>query len=237
MIELKRTTKQYKNVPALTDFSYRFEQGVAYGILGVNGAGKSTLINCLTQNTSFRGEVKYRGVSLREIGYVPQDLAIYSELSVRDNLLFFASLYRMGKRQAKDKSRILIERAGLEEKADAKASTLSGGMKRKLNLITALVHDPTLLICDEVCVGVDPISRKEILEHLADRKRGGMSIIYTSHYLDEVEYLCDRILFLDRGRLVLEGETQTLAEDILGGEPQKKNLTEVFLKVLRKEGE
>ncbi|VJF94265.1 ABC transporter ATP-binding protein [Streptococcus pneumoniae] len=237
MIELKHITKRYKKFLALIDFSYEFENGNAYGILGVNGAGKSTLINCITRNVSFDGELNYVDLKIWDIGYVPQELAIYPELSVMDNMLFFASVYKMDKRKAKERSTLLIEKVGLKEKLSTKARDLSGGMKRKLNLITGLVHNPKLLICDEVCVGIDPISRKEILEYLKELKNNGLNIIYTSHYLDEVEYLCDRIVFLDKGKLVLEGETKKLIEEMSDTETKKADLSDVFLKVLRKEGE
>ena len=237
MIELKHITKRYKKFLALIDFSYDFENGNVYGILGVNGAGKSTLINCITQNLSFEGELNYADLSIWDIGYVPQELAIYPELSVMDNMLFFASIYKIDKKAAKDRSVTLIEKVGLKEKISTKASDLSGGMKRKLNLITGLVHNPKLLICDEVCVGIDPISRKEILEYLKELKKNGLNIIYTSHYLDEVEYLCDRILFLDKGKLVLEGETEKLIKEISDEEDRKADLSDVFVKVLRKDGE
>lgn len=237
MIELKHITKRYKKFLALIDFSYDFENGNVYGILGVNGAGKSTLINCITQNVSFDGELNYIDLRIWDIGYVPQELAIYPELSVMDNMLFFASIYKMDKKEAKDRSITLIEKVGLKEKISTKASDLSGGMKRKLNLITGLIHNPKLLICDEVCVGIDPISRKEILGYLKGLRNNGLNIIYTSHYLDEVEYLCDRIVFLDKGKLVLEGETEKLIKEISDAEDKKADLSDVFVKVLRKEGE
>lgn len=237
MMELKHVTKKYKKSLALIDFSYHFENGNAYGILGVNGAGKSTLINCIIKNVSFDGELNYTDLSIWDIGYVPQELAIYPELSVMDNMLFFASVYKVDKGEARERSVALIEKAGLKEKISTKASKLSGGMKRKLNLITGLVHDPKLLICDEVCVGIDPISRKEILEYLKELKNGGLNIIYTSHYLDEVEYLCDRIVFLDKGKLVLEGATKKLIGEMSDAENKEADLSDVFVKVLRKDGE
>ncbi|UTC64006.1 ABC transporter ATP-binding protein [Treponema sp. OMZ 788] len=233
MIELKQVTKRYKKFLALTDFSYSFENENAYGILGINGAGKSTLINCITKNISFQGDLKFADLSIWEIGYVPQELAIYPELSVLDNLLFFASTYKMDKKYAKERSLELIEKAGLKEKISTMAKDLSGGMKRKLNLITALVHNPKLLICDEVCVGIDPISRQEILEYLKELKNEGLNIIYTSHYLDEVEFLCNKIIFLDKGTLILEGDTKALIDKMSEVSREKSNLSDLFMQVLR----
>ena len=143
----------------------------------------------------------------------------------------------MDKTEARDRSVELIETVGLKEKTNIKARELSGGMKRKLNLITGLIHKPKLLICDEVCVGIDTISRKEILEYIKGLKESGLSIIYTSHYLDEIEYLCDKIIFLDKGKLILEGETEKLLEDITNSKHEKSDLSDLFMNVLHKGGE
>lgn len=236
MVELKNVTKKYKELIALKDFSYTFLENSVYGILGVNGAGKSTLINCITRNVSFSGEINC-DFDISNIGYVPQELAIYPELSVIDNMLFFASINKMSKLEAKEHSLKLINRVGLSDKINEKASFLSGGMKRKLNLITGLVHNPKVLICDEVCVGIDPISRMEILQYLKMLKSEGLSIIYTSHYLDEVEFLCEKIIFLDKGKIVKEGDTKKLIEEISLKEHRESNLSDLFIKVLRKDGE
>ncbi|MDO5733009.1 MAG: ABC transporter ATP-binding protein [Eubacteriales bacterium] len=233
MIRLEHVSKSYKKVLALSDFSYHFEAHKSYGILGVNGAGKSTLIACITRNLAYRGKIDFEDLSPWEIGYVPQELAIYPELSVLDNLLFFASAYRIDKRQARETAEGLIECVGLADKRDALAKSLSGGMKRKLNLITALVHKPKILICDEVCVGIDPVSRDEILKYLRELRDAGMTMLYCSHYLDEVEHLCNQIIFLNEGRLILEGETQRLVAEM--GESEHANLSDLFMKVMRKE--
>ncbi|QSI05205.1 ABC transporter ATP-binding protein [Treponema pedis] len=234
MIQLEHISKSYKKIPALSDLSYTFEQNNAYGILGINGAGKSTLIGCLTGNLSHSGTIRYEGINLNQIGYVPQELAIYPELSVLDNLLFFASVFKVPKEQAKSRATGLIERTGLQDKTYEKVKNLSGGMKRKLNLITGLIHNPKLLICDEVCVGIDPISRQEILEYLKELQLNGMSIIYTSHYLDEIEFLCGKILFLHQGKLILEGITSELVKTISGKD--KPDLSDLFIQVIRKDG-
>lgn len=233
MIKLEHITKKYKEFLALDDFSYSFKNENAYGVLGINGAGKSTLINCITKNISFQGDLKFVDLSIYEIGYIPQELAIYPELSVLDNLLFFASTYKMDKKYARERSLELIEKVGLKEKISTMAKDLSGWMKRKLNLITALIHDPKLLICDEVCVGIDPISRNEILEYLKELKNEGLNIIYTSHYLDEIEFLCNKIIFLDKGKLILEGDTKELIDKMSKTNHEKSNLSDLFMQVLR----
>lgn len=230
MIKVKGISKSYGEKLALSDFSYDFADDCGYGILGVNGAGKSTLIGCITRNLSYKGKIEYLDLGKQDLGYVPQELAIYPELSVMDNLLFFASIYKMDKNLAKKRATSLIERVGLKEKSNELAKNLSGGMKRKLNLITGLIHSPKYLICDEVCVGIDPISRKDILEYIKELQGEGLVVIYTSHYLDEVEFLCDKVVFINEGRLLLEGSTAEISGEEAG-------LSEIFEKLLRKDGE
>ena len=234
MIKLKNVSKKYKDLVALDRFNYTFKGGV-YGILGINGAGKSTLINCITNNIAYTGEIDYEGLTIQDIGYVPQELAIYPELSVIDNMMFFASLNKIDKQTARTRSMRLIETVGLTDKMNTSAQALSGGMKRKLNLITGLIHNPRLLICDEVCVGIDIISRTEILEYLGVLKSRGLNIIYTSHYLEEIEYLCENLVFIDRGKLVLEGKTADLLHRLSDDEKQLE-LKDLFLTVIQDTG-
>ncbi len=141
----------------------------------------------------------------------------------------------MDKYVAKKRAKELIERTGLKEKADELAKNLSGGMKRKLNLITGLIHEPKYLICDEVCVGIDPISRRDILDYIKELQNNDLVVIYTSHYLDEIEFLCDKIIFLNEGSLLLEGSTIEISKEIAGKEDA--DLSEIFEKLLRKDGE
>lgn len=235
MIQLNNVSKTYKDLVALDSFNYTFDNDV-YGILGINGAGKSTLINCITNNIAYTGQINYEELSVKDIGYVPQELAIYPELSVLDNMMFFASLNKIDKATAKTRSIELIDTVGLTDKINTKAQDLSGGMKRKLNLITGLVHDPKLLICDEVCVGIDIISRTEILEYLQELKNNGLNIIYTSHYLEEIEYLCENLVFIDHGKLVLEGKTHDLLQR-LSSDDKELELKDLFLKVINKKGD
>ncbi|MDO5718998.1 MAG: ABC transporter ATP-binding protein [Tissierellia bacterium] len=235
MISLKNVSKSYKKNLALVNFSYDFTCNSGYGILGVNGAGKSTLIGCITKNLSYTGEIDYEDLKMTDIGYVPQELAIYPDLSVIDNLNFFASVYKLDRERANKMANELMQRVDLIDKKDELTRNLSGGMKRKLNLITGLIHEPKLLICDEVCVGIDPISRMEILEYIKELIDSGITVLYTSHYLDEVEFLCDKILFINEGRLILEGDKGDLIERI--GQKKESNLSDIYMKLLRKDGE
>lgn len=235
MIRIHHIKKAYRKALVLDDFSYTFQDGSSYGILGINGAGKSTLISCIMNNLKYSGTIQLEGLSRYEIGYVPQELAIYPELSVKDNLLFFATLYKVDKNVAKERAKELMERVDLKEKENTLAKELSGGMKRKLNLITGLIHQPKLLICDEVCVGIDLMARKEILESLKTLQKEGLQILYTSHYLDEVEFLCDKVLFIHEGKLILEGNTKELVQEI--GGKKDSHLSDVFEKVMREKEE
>ncbi|MGY3723816.1 ABC-2 type transport system ATP-binding protein [Granulicatella balaenopterae] len=235
MIRLTNVSKSYGKKLALSNFSYEFKDQKGYGILGINGAGKSTLIGCITNNLSYVGTIEYLGLTKYDIGYVPQELAIYPELSVLDNLMFFAAIHKMDQASAKKKALELIERTGLQDKTNDLAKNLSGGMKRKLNLITGLIHGPKYLICDEVCVGIDPISRRDILEYIKELQDEGLVVIYTSHYLDEIEFLCDKIIFVNEGHLLLEGSTAEISKEIVGKEDA--GLSEIFEKLLRKDGE
>lgn len=235
MIQLQNVTKKYKKNTALYPFTFQFNPGQGYGILGMNGAGKSTLIGCITGNLKYEGNISFSELSLHEIGYVPQELAIYPELSVMENLLFFGALFGLPKSVAKKRAHALMNKVGLADKEKEKAKNLSGGMKRKLNVITGLIHQPRYLICDEVCVGIDPISRQEILAYLKELVHQGLGLIYTSHYLDEVEFLCEDILFLHEGKIELQGKKSEISKII--GNGKENNLHDIFIHVIRKEGE
>jgi ABC-2 type transport system ATP-binding protein len=181
-----------------------------FGLLGPNGAGKTTLlsiISCLTEAGS--GEVRLLGRRLTEsdrevrrlIGFVPQELAVYGELTARENLLFFGELYGLGGPALRGRVGELLAAVGLTDKAGDRVRTFSGGMKRRLNLAAALVHGPRLVLLDEPTVGVDPQSRNHIFEEVRRLNGAGLTIIYTSHYMEEVQALCERIGIMDHGRL------------------------------------
>jgi ABC-2 type transport system ATP-binding protein len=182
-----------------------------FGLLGPNGAGKTTLLSilsCLTEPTS--GEVRLEGKPVRSddravrhiIGIVPQELAVYEQLTARENLHFFGELYGVGGGELRDRSEQLLVAVGLEQRAGQRVATFSGGMKRRLNLACALVHSPRLLLLDEPTVGVDPQSRNRIFEEVRRLNKQGLTVVYTSHYMEEVEALCPRIGIMDHGRLL-----------------------------------
>jgi ABC-2 type transport system ATP-binding protein len=210
-LEVIDVHKHYGPIQALAGVSFQVSEGEMFGLLGPNGAGKTTLLSILScLLAADRGEARLLGQRLtpgsrevrRLIGVVPQELAVYAELTARENLHFFGELY--GLRGAPLRARVgqILEAIGLVERADSRVSTFSGGMKRRLNLGAALVHGPRLLLLDEPTVGVDPQSRNHIFEEVRRLNRLGTTVVYTSHYMEEVESLCKRIGIIDEGRLM-----------------------------------
>lgn len=210
LLEVREVSKRYGSTLALDRVSFEVCEGEIFGLLGPNGAGKTTLlsiVSCLSEATS--GEVRLLGRpiepgdrSLRQfIGVVPQELALYGELTARENLLFFGELYGIRGSDLRRRVERILAAIGLEDKAGDRVRTFSGGMKRRLNLGIALVHGPRLLLLDEPTVGVDPQSRNHIFEEVRRLNAEGMTLVYTSHYMEEVQALCGRIGIMDRGRL------------------------------------
>jgi ABC-2 type transport system ATP-binding protein len=210
----------YDGHVAVDDVSFAVRTGEVFGLLGPNGAGKTTAIACLcgllaprSGTLSFAGRPfapRERAADRARLGYVPQDLAVYDDMSARENLDFFARI-----QGAADPARSVeagLELSGLAARADERVKRFSGGMKRRLNVAVAMLHDPQLLLLDEPTVGVDPQSRHHIFETIERVASEGRSMLYTSHSMDEVERLCDRIAILDHGRLVALGTSEELAE-------------------------
>jgi ABC-2 type transport system ATP-binding protein len=204
---------------ALTDISFEIAQGACFGLLGPNGAGKTTMFSLMTGMTALqRGEIVVDGVSarrdlhaLRALGALaPQDLAFYPELTGRQNLSFFAGAYRMSAAAWPARLAQAVEACQLAAVLDRRAETYSGGEKRRLNLAIALLNAPRILYLDEPTVGIDARSRAAIVEAIAALKAEGVTIVYTSHYMEEVERLCDDLLVIDEGRVVARGRTQDL---------------------------
>lgn len=210
-LELRNLHKRYDETAALADVSFRVEPGELFGLLGPNGAGKTTLLSIaagLLAATSGTAEVFGQVVSpsnrdlRRLVGIVPQEIALYGELSARENLEFFGKLYGLGGAELRRRSGELLDAVGLADRAGDRVGTFSGGMKRRLNLGVALMHGPRLLLLDEPTTGVDPHSRNHIFEEVRRLHQTGVTVIYTSHYLEEVRALCPRVGILDRGRLI-----------------------------------
>ena len=218
MLEVRDVRKRYGDVLAVDGVSFTVGDGETVGLLGPNGAGKTTTVSIVCGLVKpDAGEVLVDGRPLKGdtdpaklgIGLVPQELALYEELSARDNLAFFGALYGLDDATLARASEDALRLVGLLDRAKDRVKTYSGGMKRRLNLAAALLHDPRTLVLDEPTVGVDPQSRNAIFDNLEALKARGKSLIYTTHYMEEAERLCDRVVILDKGR--------TVADDTLRG--------------------
>jgi len=219
MLEVKDISKSYGKLIGVAGVSFRADRGETIGLLGPNGAGKTTTVSIIAGLLSpDSGEVLIEGKQVKsdtdpvklKIGLVPQDMALYDQLSARDNLTFFAALYSISGARAKQAIKEALELVALSDRADGKVKTFSGGMKRRLNLAAALLHDPQILLLDEPTVGVDPQSRNAIFDNLEVLKKRGKTLIYTTHYMEEAERLCDRIVIIDHGKVVANDTLQRL---------------------------
>jgi ABC-2 type transport system ATP-binding protein len=217
--------KRYGRTLALDGVSFGVAAGELFGLLGPNGAGKSTLIailSCLMPATAGRATLlgeeltPANAAARRLIGIVPQDLAIYPDLTARENLAFFGRLYGLGGTELAKRVGDVLEAVGLVDRADVRAATFSGGMKRRLNLGAAFVHRPQILFLDEPTVGVDPQSRNHIFESVRRLNAAGTTTIYTSHYMEEVQALCTRVGILDHGRLIACDRLSALLQTLDG---------------------
>ncbi len=215
--------RAFGELKAVDDVSFEVGAGETYGLLGPNGAGKTTAISMVAGLLATDGgEILVAGevmtprasAAKRHVGLVPQELAIYPDLTARENLDFFARLYGMDKGGRANRIDRVLEVIGLADRAGDRAGEYSGGMKRRLNIGIGLLHEPRLLILDEPTVGVDPQSRNSILASVEDLATDGISVLYTTHYMEEAERLCDRIGVIDRGRLVAEGTRRELVSRI-----------------------
>ncbi len=224
--------KSYGGLVAVDGVGFHIAPGETYGLLGPNGAGKTTSISMIAGLLERdAGEVMVAGKPLttrstdakRVVGLVPQDIAIYPDLTARENLSFFGRLYGMPKVELKQRVAEVLEIVGLADRAGDRAEEYSGGMKRRLNIGIGLLHRPRLLILDEPTVGVDPQSRNAILESVERLSVEGMAVLYTTHYMEEAERLCDRVAIIDSGKIVAEGTRRELVE--LVGQHDRVRLT------------
>lgn len=225
MIEINGLVKKYGDRVAVNEVSFCVQEGEIFGLLGPNGAGKTTTISILaTLLPPDAGEVTIGGYDLAKeanqikplIGFVPQELALYPTLSAWDNLAFFGRIYGSLGMALKERIAAVLDLVGLRDRAGDAVRTFSGGMKRRLNIAAGLIHQPRILFLDEPTVGVDPQSRNFIFEHVERLKAEGMTIIYTTHYMEEAERLCDRVAIMDQGR-ILALDTPKALIGLLGG--------------------
>ncbi|WP_339180339.1 ABC transporter ATP-binding protein [Bacillus sp. FSL R5-0560] len=226
MLQAENIKKAYGKKTIVKGISFSLKKGESFGLLGPNGAGKSTTISMISGLVPLDGgEITVGGYVIgkdtnkakQKIGIVPQEIALYPTLTAQENLVFWGKMYGLTHGEAKKRSAEVFEYVGLTERAKEKIETFSGGMKRRINIGAALMHKPELLIMDEPTVGIDPQSRNHILETVKQLNETGMTVIYTSHYMEEVEYLCDRIGIIDQGEMIAIG-TKTDLCSRLGGD-------------------
>ncbi len=219
MINISNLKKTFDTIEALKGISFNIPQGECYGLLGPNGAGKTTTISIMsTVIEPNEGEVSIAGYDLKKnpldckknIGVVTQEMALYNELSAYDNLLFWGGLYNVPKLKLKASIDEILNLFGLADRKNDKVKTYSGGMKRRINIASALLHKPNILFMDEPTVGIDPQSRNLIFEVVEKLHNEGMTIIYTTHYMEEAERLCDRIGIIDNGEIIAQGTLDEL---------------------------
>ncbi|WP_265459091.1 ABC transporter ATP-binding protein [Enterococcus sp. HY326] len=223
IIEVENLVKRYGSLMALNHFNLKVKKGERLGLLGPNGSGKSTAINCMLSLLSYdKGSIKLFGEEMapdkydlkRRIGVVPQEVAVFSELTAEQNIDYYCGLYIADKATRKQHVAEVIELVGLEEFRNFVPAKLSGGLKRRLNIACGIVHKPELIFLDEPTVAVDPQSRNKILESIRILNEQGATIVYTTHYMEEVESLCNHIVILDQGEVIAEGSKEELKQMI-----------------------
>jgi len=238
VLTIKNLRKSFGTLVAVDNVSFSVEKGQLVGLLGPNGAGKTTTVSMIAGLvTPDSGDVLIAGHRLsgdtdpakRRIGLVPQDLALYDELSARDNLRFFGALYSLSGRALDDAIAKAVDLVGLGDRVRDRVKTFSGGMKRRLNLAAGLLHDPDILLLDEPTVGVDPQSRNAIFDNLETLRSRGKALIYTTHYMEEVERLADRIVVMDHGKVIAEDTLAGLQSRVASVGGGKATLETVFL--------
>lgn len=221
MIDVTHLVKKYKKVTAVDGIDLHVHDGEIFGLLGPNGAGKTTTISALLGLVKVDdGEIKINGKDIKRnqneikklVGYVPQDFAFFEQLSALDNVLYWGRVYGYKKEELQSKVKEALEFTNLWERRKDKAKTFSGGMKRRLNIACGIVHGPKILFMDEPTAGVDPQSRNSILESIKTLNERGTTVVYTSHYMEEIENICNRVAIIDYGKVIAEGTVDELIE-------------------------
>ena len=223
MLEVKNLAKAYGDFKAVKEISFDIKEGEIFSLLGPNGAGKTTTISMLsTLYTPTSGDATIGGHSITKdamavkqvIGVVPQEIALYEDLTARENLLFWGQMYGLGGRSLASRVDEVLKQIDLVDKAKSRVKTYSGGMKRRVNIGVGLLHKPRLLFMDEPTVGIDPQSRRAILDTVKDLNRQGMTVLYTTHYMEDAQELSDRVGIIDHGELIALGTQAELTQQV-----------------------
>lgn len=242
ILEIKSLRKTFGEKVVVNGLDFKVNKGEILGFLGPNGAGKSTTISMITTILDADGgEVLFEGREVngndnnfkKALGYVPQDIALFNDLTAYDNVAFFGSLYGLRGKDLNNRIRETLELVGLYDRKNDYPDSFSGGMKRRLNIACSIVHKPKILIMDEPTVGIDPQSRNNILEVTKSLREEGTTVIYTSHYMEEVEAICDRLIILDSGKIIESGNKDEIK--IKYKCKGINNLEEIFLYITGKE--
>lgn len=238
IVVLDGLTKKYDNKTVVDHVSLDIEEGEIFGLLGPNGAGKSTMMNmvCSIKKPTM-GNIQLFGSDTKKdmnkvkakVGYIPQELAIHGNLKAWENVELFTSLYGLKGNELKQAVEESLRFVGLEDKREGFAKNFSGGMKRRLNIACAIGHKPELLIFDEPTVGIDPQSRNFILEKIKETNKAGATVIYTSHYMEEIEAICTRVAIMDNGKIIAIGTKEELVKMVSDQPCDSMSLEEVFL--------
>jgi len=243
VISIKNLTKYYGKLCALDDFSLDVKEGEIFGLLGPNGSGKTTTISCLLSLLKFeKGEISIFGKAMtpvaydikKDIGIILQNVAVFQELTVYENIDYFCGLYVSDKKQRKKLVGEAIVFTGLNDFVKFYPKKLSGGLLRRLNIACGIAHKPKLVILDEPTVAVDPQSRNKILEGIKDLNAAGATVVYTSHYMEEVEQICTRIAIMDKGKIIASGTKEELKDSISLGETIKLKCNGDFKEIIKK---
>ena len=236
-LEVQGLVKSYGALRAVDGIAFHANPGECLGLLGPNGAGKTTTIHCIVGALRpDAGIVQVDGMSdptrpavRAKLGVAPQSLAVYDDFTAEENLAFFGGLYGLAGERLRERVDRALDLAGLTSRRKDRVSTYSGGMQRRLNLVCGLLHDPPVILLDEPTVGVDPQSRNLIFENIEGLKREGRTILYTTHYMEEAERLCDRVAIVDHGRILALDSVEALIRAHGGSGAGPRNLETVFL--------
>ena len=246
VVEISNLVKNYEDLRALDGLSLTINEGEIFGFLGPNGSGKTTAMNCMLSLLKYNsGSVKIFGKEMRpdcydlkrNIGVVPQNIAVFDDFNVRENIDYFCGLYVTDKKKRRELVDEAIEFAGLNDFVKFRPKKLSGGLLRRLNLVCGIAHKPKLILLDEPTVAVDPQSRNRILEGIKELNRQGSTIIYTTHYMEEVEEICTKVVIMDHGKILAQGTTEELKQQVSLEHVLSKlpTLNEVFLEITGKD--